>query len=50
VLGYCRTGTRSITLDALANIGGLSAEERIARAQTAGYDLTALAERMETGG
>lgn len=50
VLGYCRTGTRSITLDALANIGGLSTEERIARAQAAGYDLTALAERMETGG
>lgn len=50
VLGYCRTGARSITLDALANICGLSAEERIARAQAAGYDLTALAERMETGG
>jgi len=50
VLAYCRTGTRSITLDALANTGGLSTEERIARAQTAGYDLSALAERMEAGG
>lgn len=49
VLGYCRTGTRSITLDALANIGGLSTEARIARAQAAGYDLSALADRMTSG-
>ncbi|MDT8279229.1 MAG: TIGR01244 family sulfur transferase [Erythrobacter sp.] len=50
VLGYCRTGTRSITLDALANTSGFSTEERIARAQAAGYDLSALAERMDAGG
>ncbi len=50
VLGYCRTGTRSITLDTLANIAGLSAEDRIARAKAAGYDLSALADRMNTGG
>lgn len=50
VLAYCRTGTRSITLDALANIAGLSAEDRIARAKAAGYDLSALADRMNTGG
>ena len=50
VLGYCRTGTRSITLDALANIGNLSVEDRIARAKAAGYDLSALAERMESAG
>jgi len=50
VLAYCRTGTRSITLDALANTSGLSTEERIARAQAAGYDLSALADRMEAGG
>ncbi len=49
VLAYCRTGTRSITLDALANIGGLSAEDRIAHAKAAGYDLSALAERMDHG-
>lgn len=49
VLGYCRTGTRSITLDALANIGGQSTEARIARAQAAGYDLSALADRMTSG-
>lgn len=50
MLGYCRTGTRSITLDALANIRGLSASDRIANAKAAGYDLSALAERMESGG
>lgn len=50
VLAYCRTGTRSITLDALANTAGLSAEARITRAKAAGYDLSALAERMERGG
>lgn len=50
VLAYCRTGTRSITLDALANIRGLSAEDRIAHAKAAGYDLSALAERMNCGG
>ena len=49
VLGYCRTGTRSITLDALANIGGESAADRIARAKAAGYDLSSLAERLASG-
>jgi sulfide:quinone oxidoreductase len=46
VLAYCRTGMRAVTLDALANIGGLGAEDRIARAKAAGYDLSALAERL----
>lgn len=49
MLAYCRTGTRSITLDALANIGALSPEARIARAKAAGYDLSALAGTMESG-
>jgi len=49
VLAYCRTGTRSITLDALANTSGLSTQERITRAKAAGYDLSALSERMEAG-
>ncbi|WP_169711918.1 TIGR01244 family sulfur transferase [Erythrobacter tepidarius] len=49
VLAYCRTGTRSATLDALANIHGLSVEERLANAKAAGYDLSALADRMATG-
>lgn len=47
LLGYCRTGTRSITLDALANIGGLSADARINRAKAAGYDLSALSDWMD---
>lgn len=47
VLAYCRTGTRSITLDALANVENASADERIERAQRAGYDLSALRERLD---
>jgi len=49
VLAYCRTGMRAATLDALANVGGLSAADRIARAKAAGYDLSALAQRLEAG-
>ena len=48
VLAYCRTGTRSITLDALANIEKLTADERIARSHAAGYDLSAM--RGQLGG
>ena len=50
VLAYCRTGTRAATLDALANVHDLSVAERLSRAGAAGYDLSALAERMEAGG
>ncbi|WP_291133260.1 TIGR01244 family sulfur transferase [Erythrobacter sp.] len=46
LLAYCRTGTRSITLETLANPAGLSAEERLERAKAAGYDLSALAPRL----
>ena len=46
VLAYCRTGMRAMTLDVLANIDELSTQTRIARAKSAGYDLSALAERM----
>jgi len=46
VLAFCRTGTRSITLDALANIENLSANERIERAKRAGYDLSGLRDRL----
>lgn len=49
VLAYCRTGTRAATLDALANVRGISVEDRIAHAKAAGYDLSALAERMAAG-
>ena len=50
VLAYCRTGTRAVTLDALANVHGRTVAERLSRAGSAGYDLSALAERMEAGG
>jgi sulfide:quinone oxidoreductase len=50
VLAYCRTGTRAATLDALANVHGLSVAERLSRAKAAGYDLSALTEQMEACG
>ena len=46
VLAFCRTGTRSITLDALANVENETADERIKRAERAGYDLSGLRERL----
>jgi sulfide:quinone oxidoreductase len=46
VLAYCRTGTRAASLDALANVHGLSVAERIGHAKAAGYDIAGLAERM----
>ena len=46
VLAFCRTGTRSITLDALANIENETADERIERAERAGYDLSGLRDRL----
>ena len=46
VLAYCRTGTRSITLETLANPDGLSAAQRLAAAHAAGYDLSALADQL----
>ena len=46
ILAYCRTGTRSITLDTLADPEGLSPAERIERARAAGYDLSAIAGRL----
>ena len=46
VLAYCRTGTRSITLDTLANPEGFDPQERLNRAAAAGYDLTGLREKL----
>ncbi|WP_435203363.1 TIGR01244 family sulfur transferase [Qipengyuania sp. 902] len=46
VLAFCRTGTRSITLDALANAEHESAAERIERAKRAGYDLSGVRKRL----
>lgn len=42
VLAYCRSGTRSIMLETLANPEGIGAKERIERAALAGYDLSGL--------
>ncbi len=47
VLAYCRTGTRSTTLWALAQAGGAPATAILATAANAGYDLSALAPRIE---
>ena len=46
VLAFCRTGTRSITLDALANVENETADARIERAEQAGYDLSGLRDRL----
>lgn len=47
IAAFCRTGTRSATLWALANTGQLSVAERIAAASAQGYDLAPLRDRME---
>ncbi|WP_255573917.1 TIGR01244 family sulfur transferase [Erythrobacter sp. SCSIO 43205] len=46
VLAYCRTGTRSITLDTLANPDDIAPAERLQRASDAGYDLTNLSNKL----
>jgi uncharacterized protein (TIGR01244 family) len=47
IAAFCRTGTRSAMLWALANPDGLSVDERVAVAAAQGYDLASLRERME---
>jgi len=42
VYAYCRSGTRSCTTWALAQIGILSADEIVEQAAGAGYDLSAM--------
>lgn len=46
VFCYCRTGTRSTTLWALAQAGHMDASEIIASAANAGYDMSHLAEHL----
>lgn len=46
VLAYCRTGTRSITLEMLANPKARDVAERLKLAQDAGYDLSGMADRL----
>lgn len=45
-IAYCRTGTRSITLETLANPAGRSSEKRLQLARQAGYDLSSLAAKL----
>ena len=47
IAAFCRTGTRSAMLWALANPDKLNADERIAAAAAQGYDLAPLRDRME---
>lgn len=47
VLAYCRTGTRSATLWALSRAGAQSADDIVATAAEAGYDLASLRPRLE---
>lgn len=47
IAAFCRTGTRSAILWALANPDGLNVDERIALAAAQGYDLAQLRVRME---
>lgn len=49
VLAFCRTGTRSSQLWALAARDRLSTDEVIRMAATAGYDLSAMRDRLERG-
>jgi len=46
VLAFCRTGTRSITLETLANPDSLDRLTLLSRAQGAGYDLSGIAGRI----
>jgi uncharacterized protein (TIGR01244 family) len=46
IAAFCRTGTRSAMLWALANPNGLGVDERIAVAAAQGYDLAPLRDRL----
>ena len=47
VLAFCRTGTRSVSLWALAEAGRSAPAELATKAAAAGYDLSALRPRLE---
>jgi sulfide:quinone oxidoreductase len=49
MLAFCRTGTRSTTLWALAQANQLSADAIVGIAATAGYDLAGLRARLSAG-
>lgn len=46
ILGFCRTGMRSASIWALSNAGKRPAEQLIAAAAEAGYDLSQLRDRI----
>lgn len=47
VVGFCKSGTRAVSLWALAHAGDMPADEMIARAKAAGCDISGLKERLE---
>ena len=47
VLSFCRTGTRAVTLWALAESGHLSTAAILDTANEAGYDISSLADRLD---
>jgi uncharacterized protein (TIGR01244 family) len=49
ILGFCRSGTRTTCLWGLANAGKRPAGELIETARAAGYDLSPLKPRLESG-
>jgi sulfide:quinone oxidoreductase len=49
-LGYCRTGTRTITLWALSQASSKSVPVILAAGKAAGYDLSPVAARLANGG
>jgi sulfide:quinone oxidoreductase len=50
VLAYCRSGTRSATLWAMAQAGKSSADTIVAAARDAGFDVTGVMSRIARGG
>ncbi len=48
ILAYCRSGTRSIMLWSLSEAGKSPPEEILLKAARAGYDLSALAPRLQS--
>ena len=47
VFAYCASGTRCTIVWALGQVGRMSAEDIVAAAQSAGYDLSSMASRLD---
>jgi len=50
VLAYCRSGTRSATLWSLSQAGKLPLADILAKARSAGYDMTGIIQRINQRG